>query len=63
MSRGDDELVRRIGEHLERVHWNGEGCGTYGTSACVMCFGPSPMTSYEVVREVLEQLKIEGYVE
>jgi hypothetical protein len=45
---------------LTRVHWDGTGCGTHGTSACTNCFGPSPMSAHEVVRDVFASIDVEG---
>lgn len=49
----DKTPVERAGEQLDRSHWDGQGCGTHGTNACTYCFGPSPMTTAEVVEQVL----------
>lgn len=49
-----DVEVEYIARALERIHWDGTGCGTHGVNACSNCFGPSPMSSHEVVRFVLE---------
>lgn len=49
-----DEAIEEAGVHaLVSQHWDGTGCGTHGTNACVNCFGPSPYTAREVAREVL----------
>lgn len=49
----NSELIKVGVDALQRSHWNGEGCGTHGTNACVYCFGPSPMGAYEVVETIL----------
>lgn len=49
-----DAQVNAGADALERMHWDGEGCGTHGTNACSICHGPSPMTPTEVARVVLE---------
>lgn len=46
--------AQRIADYLESIHWDGNGCGTHGTSACSNCFGPSPMTAREIAEAVLD---------
>ena len=46
-------------DDLNRIHFNGQGCGTHGTNACSNCFGPDPMSAREVVAHVLDVLNIE----
>lgn len=48
-----DALATLAAERLRLIHWDGTGCGTHGTSACVNCFGPSPMDAHEVAAEVI----------
>lgn len=51
-----ESLVAKIAQALERVHWDGTGCGTKGPNACSNCYGEgSQMDVYEVVRFVLAE--------
>jgi len=50
MTAERDAVVEAMARALNRVHWDGTGCGTTGNSGCVYCFGPSPMTASEVAR-------------
>lgn len=52
-----DEQVEAAAETLIARHWDGTGCGTHGANACSNCFGPSPMSAYEVARAVLEAVR------
>lgn len=51
---GQDEAVEAAIKRLNSIHWDGTDCGTTGSNGCGYCFGPSPATAHEVVREVLE---------
>lgn len=46
------ELVDAGGRALTHSHWDGTGCGTHGSNACLYCFGPSPMSVYEIVETI-----------
>ena len=50
------DLAKRIEDRLTMIHFDGEGCGTYGTNACSNCHGPSPMSAYEIARGLAEML-------
>ncbi|MGV3564177.1 MAG: hypothetical protein ACO1ON_12945 [Nocardioides sp.] len=41
---------------LERTHFDGQGCGTHGSNACLNCHGPSPMTAREVAAVLAEHI-------
>ena len=47
------ELIEAIANRLDRVHFDGKGCGTHGDTACSTCHGPSPMSALEVATEVV----------
>jgi hypothetical protein len=48
------EAVRVSAEYLRTTHWDGNGCGTNGTSGCSRCYGPSPADADEVAEYVLD---------
>ena len=57
ISRSMAEIVLPdAAQHLEKIHWNGQGCGTNGTGGCGHCFGPSPMSADDVVADVYDNI-------
>lgn len=43
------DLTERIAQALRLRHFDGHGCGDpLSPGACSCCYGPSPMTEYEV---------------
>jgi hypothetical protein len=52
-----NKLVRVGMDALDKIHWDGTGCTTNDNSACVYCFGPSPMSSFEVAEAVIDAVE------
>lgn len=50
-------LAEAIAARLTRIHFDGEGCGTYGPNACSNCFGPSPMSAHELGRDLAVEVR------
>lgn len=50
------DIVADVVEYLTGIHWNGTGCNVEpdNPSACVYCYGPSPMSTKEVVETILD---------
>lgn len=47
------ETVEALAEHLNRIHFDGTGCGTTGVNGCSNCCGPSPMSAHEIAEAIL----------
>ena len=52
MSDLTDDEFEMLRSRLNLVHFDGNGCGTHGNTACSVCHGPSPMSALEVVKEL-----------
>lgn len=61
MLNDEIDLRNAIAAALARSHWDGEGCGTYGSNACSNCFGPSPMNEREIADLVVKAVVMAGW--